>query len=299
MKYPLIILLVIFIGIGCTTKSQKTPLQKLFLTNEIPEDSPIPLMPELVSSDSLIHRGIFSNDYSVYYYTVSDKSFSKFDVKVIKNENGKWSKSKNAFFNSVYNDHGMSFSPDGNTLYFSSTRPTNLDSVANTWHIWKSEKRKEKWNTPEFVDIPNLHDKLVSHPSIANDGTLYFHSSNLDYSDMSIYYASQKDGKFQNANKINLTPENTTGYCTPYISPDNKYLIYATIGDPLKLNISYKNDDDEWSKAKELPEIINQNGQGNPYLTPNGKFLFYARENSNTEKGWNVYWVSTASFINE
>ena len=48
---------------------------------------------------------------------------------MIKKVDGIWSSPKEAFFNSDYSEHGMSFSPDGNTMYFSSTRPTNIDSV--------------------------------------------------------------------------------------------------------------------------------------------------------------------------
>ncbi len=300
MKYLFIIILALCITTSCDRKNKKSnPLEFLFL-DSIPKDSPIAFMPELTAkNDLLIHRGVFSNDYSSYYYTVSDRGFKKFDVKVTTHIKGTWSTPENAFFNSEFSDHGMSFSPDGNTLYFSSTRPLPSDTIADTWHLWKSEKVKGQWDIPEYVDIPNLRDKLISHPSISKDGTLYFHASNKDYSNMSIYYAQEKNGQFQNANKVSLTPKNPNGYCTPYISPNNDYLIYAVIGHPLQLHISYKNEANEWSFAKELPQRINKKGQGNPYITADGKFLFYARENDNQSKGWNIYWTTTESFINK
>ncbi|WP_160114765.1 PD40 domain-containing protein [Aquimarina sp. AU474] len=300
MKYLFKIILVLCITASCNQKHKKSNTLELFFKNSIPKDLPIPFMPELTAkNDLLIHRGVFSNDYTSYYYTVSDKSFKKFDVKVVTNSNGNWSQPKDAFFNSTFSDHGMSFSPDGNTLYFSSTRPLLTDTISNTWHIWKSKNVKGLWTNPEYVNIPNLSDKLISHPTIAKDGTLYFHSSNTDYSEMSIYYSEEKNGQFQNASKVPLTPKNTNGYCTPYISPDNDYLIYAAIGQPLELYISHKNATNQWSFAKKLPPSINQNGQGNPYITADGKFLFYARENDNKLKGWNIYCVSTEQFINK
>ena len=92
----------------------------------------------------------------------------------------------------------MNFSPDGNSIYFSSTKPTNVDDVLETWHIWKSDKINGKWREPTFEDIPNLRDKLTSHTVITNSETLYFHSSNLDYSEMgkeSDLMISYSDGK--------------------------------------------------------------------------------------------------------
>ncbi|MGK0412400.1 MAG: hypothetical protein ACJA1B_000592 [Polaribacter sp.] len=52
----------------------------------------------------------------------------------------------------------MSFSPDGNSIYFSSTRTTNIEGVPETWHIWKSDKVNGEWKEPIFMDIPNLRE---------------------------------------------------------------------------------------------------------------------------------------------
>lgn len=164
-----------------------------FLTEQIPDSKPIVFKEDLIPDDKLIHKGIFSPDFEAYYYTISDKNFEKFDVYVIRKVDDTWSEPEEAFFNSEYHEHGMSFSPDGNSIYFSSTRPTSLEDVAETWHIWKSDKRDDTWTKPAFVDLPNLRKKLVSHPSISNKGTMYFHVSNLDYTDMDRSLLFQKD----------------------------------------------------------------------------------------------------------
>ena len=109
----------------------------------------------------------------------------------------------------------MNFSPNGNTLYFSSTRPVNIDGVVQTLAYMKSDKINGKWSEPIFVDIPNLRNKLVSHPTITNSGTLYFHTSNLDYSEMDIYHSKNVNGKFEDAERIVINSK--LGKCTPYI----------------------------------------------------------------------------------
>ena len=264
-----------------------------FLINKIPNNSPIEFKQDLVPYNKLIHKGIFSPNMDEYYYTISDKKFEQFDVYVIKKSNGTWPKPSKAFFNSKYNEHGMNFSPNGNTLYFSSTRPVDIDGVLSTWHIWKSDKVKGKWNKPIFVDIPNLRNKLVSHPIITHSGTLYFHSSNLDYSEMDIYHSKQVNGKFEYAEKTSISLNSKTGKCTPYVSPKEDYLIFASIGNQLDLMISFNDGNGKWINTKKLNNKINDIGQGNPYVTPDNKYLFFTTGNAENE--WSVKWVDIES----
>jgi len=277
---------IFLICMGCKKERPDKTLQDLFLTDSIPGAHPIAFMPELISGDSLIHKGIFSPDLN---------DFSHFTVKVIRKTNKQWSKPINAFFNSTYNEHGMSFSPDGNTLFFSSTRPVHVKGIPTTWHLWKSEseKVKDKWSDPEFIDIPNLKNKLISHPSVTNSGTLYFHASNLDYSDMDIYSSKLTNGKYENAEKLSILAYSGISKCTPHISPKEDYLIFASIGDQLDLILSFNDENGKWTEAKVLNTKINTNGQGNPYITPDGAFLFFTT-GIGTEN-WVVKWVNIQS----
>ncbi len=292
MKKLIVILLV-------TLHSCKKNSESLvFLAEVIPNNMPIVFKEELIQENKIIHRGVFSPDLEHYYYTISDTSFQNFDVFRISKINGAWSNPKKAFFNSDYNDHGMSFSPNGNTFYFSSTRPTEIKGVSATWHIWKSVKINGKWSEPVFVDIPNLRNKLVSHPTITNSGTLYFHSSNLDYSEMNIYKSNENKGKFSGADKFIPSSQLDNGACTPYVSPKEDYLIFARIGNQLDLMISFNDGKGNWSKPKELNENINVNGQGNPYVTPDNKFLFFTT-GEYLKKNWKVKWVNIDSKIKD
>lgn len=180
-----IILLVTICFLSCKKETENTKMK--FSIEKVPNNIPIEFKQNLIPKNKRIHKGIFSPDLKEYYYTISDKDFENFEVYVIKKNSENWSKPEKAFFNSKYNEHGMSFSPSGNTLYFSSTRPVAIDGIHQTWHIWKSDKVDGEWKESIFVDIPNLRNKLVSHPIITNSGTLYFHSSNLDYSKMGTY----------------------------------------------------------------------------------------------------------------
>ena len=277
-------------NLSCKNENNKEYNKDIFLMDKIPNSKPLNFKKELVPDNKIIHRGIFSPNLEEYYFTISDKTYAHFDVLLIKKVKNKWSEPQEAFINSQYNEHGMSFSPDGKTLYFSSTRPVTNDGVSLTWHIWKSEQKKGIWAKPVFVDIPNLRDKLVSHPSVSKSGTIYYHASNLDYTDMNIYCSKHVNGKYEIAKKLKISKDIKTNFCTPFVSPNEDYLIFASIGNQLDLMICFNNGDGEWINTKKLDTAINDNGQGNPYVTPDNNFLFFAT--GKNSGNWSIKWVS-------
>lgn len=301
MKKTLALASVLLILISCQNEKgraqETTDYSALFLVDQVPEKTPLTFMESIVPDSMLIHNGVFSPDLSEFYYSLSDLNYEQFTVKVIRKVGSAWSEPEVAFFNSQHNDHGMAFSPDGQYLYFSSTRPIapiKGDSVANTWHIWRSKKVNESWSDPKFVDIPNMRDKLVSHPSIANSGKMYFHSSNPDFTEMTLYSSQEIDGKFQDAEKLTFAWFMSSPKTTVFIAPDESYLLFASVQSQLFMTISYPDGNGNWVHSKKLHPSINANGQGNPYVTPDGKFLFYVgnENNINEDLKLRVKWVS-------
>ena len=300
LKYTSIITLITILLLSCQNTSEQSDSKTQVELEELPDDFPLTYRPDLTPDDQLIHRGVFSTKFDEYYYTLSDKNFQRFDIKYVKKENDKWSAPKDALINSHFSDHGMSFSPDGKYLYFSSTRPVNIPEVADTWHLWRSEKVNGKWTEPTFIDIPNLRNKLVSHPTVSKRGDLYFHVSNLDYSDMEIYHSKQLNGVFQEAVKVEIPMKVASNKCTPYVSPDNSYLIFATVGKQLDLMISFRNENGEWTPALALDHSINDNGQGNPSVTSDGKFLLFTTGTitaPDQKPDWNIKWIDMESVL--
>jgi len=276
----------------------KISAQQIFSADRPIVTSPVAFLPDLVPENKLLHRGVFSPDMRKYFYTLSDRQFSHFDVYMVDIVEGIRSAPREAFFNTGYNEHGMAFSPDGTSLYFSSTRPVEQPGTAATWHIWRTVRCNGVWSEPVFVDIPNLRDKLVSHPSVTSDGTLYYHSAGLDYRDMCIYCSDQSGGTFSAG--IKLPPSiNHPGriQCTPHVSPDGSYLLFEMVPD---ICFSTKTGSGVWSPAKPLCAEINVNGRGNPYVTPDERHLFFVSAENPTpgeHERWLAYRVSTDSFL--
>lgn len=294
----LFLLLLLLLG-ACTAEDQTSSSYENYLTHDFPTDTPKPFLP-VGSLDGLIsHQGIFSPDYQTYYFTVSDVSFNQFTVKQITKNGRKWSRPTDAFFNSKFNEHGLSLSRDGNTLFFSSTRPLAEGSESDTWHLWKMERINEQWSSPVHIDIPNLRDKLTSHPSIAIDGTLYFHSSKPDYSEMGIYAAEPtSDGQYLSAKRLEIPGLDEVEACTPYVDPQERFMLFAIVGESLDLALSKKTESGKWGRMQRLPAIFNTQGQGNPQISPDGKYLFYAVGDFTKGEG-NIQWVELATVFQE
>ncbi|MFK7925669.1 MAG: TolB family protein [Bacteroidia bacterium] len=298
MKLLAIVLTVLLLA--CSGGNTEDHYKNQFLSPTIPGSQPLKYLPKLLQKDKIIHKGIFSPELNEFYFTVSNKDFTDFDIKAIHKIEAEWSLPQEAFFNSEFDDHGMSFSPDGTYLYLSSTRPVDQAGIPETWHIWRSKKTDERWSPLEFVDIPNMREKLVSHPSITNAGKLAFHASELDYSNMRIYASDFVDGEFQDASILFDSPQDQ---CTPLISPDGKYIIYGQVAEhSIDLMISHQDADGKWHEPKALMRNdLNMNCQGNPYITPDEKFLFFTSSEllENDEVGnWYINWVDIESLIN-
>ncbi|MEM8886760.1 MAG: hypothetical protein AAGD28_02160 [Bacteroidota bacterium] len=280
--------------LACQEERKSLSHTNPYLASELPSNEPLDLDFIQIPEGMLVHRGVFSPDLNHFYYTLSPGDFSQFDIYVMEKEGKVWSMGKKAIFNSDYSDHGMSFSADGKRIYFSSTRPVHEEGVPSTWHLWKSERVGENWGEAQYIDIPNLRDKLLSHPSIGNSDRLYFHASNLDYSEMNLYYAEKQDGKYQEAIQVEIPNMEDFDLCTPYISPNEDYLIFARVSNQLDLMITHKTPAGQWAEAQAFSKQINTKGQGNPYISPDQKFLFYAAENDSAE-GWSIKWANVES----
>lgn len=283
---------------ACKADHEQPGLEHQLLVDHVPDERPQVFKPEWVPEGYLQHSGVFSPDLQEFYFTLSDREFQQFTVRRVQRRETSWSQPEDAFFNSDYNEHGTSFSPDGQRLFFSSTRPTGRPDVADTWHLWTSSKTDEAWAEPTFVDIPNMRDRLVSHGWSTRDGTLYFHAGPLDYSELDLYRTQLEDGEYSPAEKLPTTINSLGLECTPFISPDGNYLIFERVPD---LFISFKDSQGAWQTAQRLSDRINSSGRGNPFVTPDGRFLFYAAGPDplpDETEGWAVHWVSTDSFLN-
>ena len=253
-------------------------------------DNVLEQLVEKLPSDKIIHRATLSNDSEQFYVTISNRNFTLFDIMMVDINEGSLGVLENTTINSPdHDDHGLSFSPDGRSLYFSSTRPRSETDTMYRWSLWKSNFNNGKWDEPYHIPIPNLNQKHISHPSITIDSILYFHVSDLDYSNMSVHNFDLKNKHNSNAQEVKFSEDFKSGTCTPFILSDQDKLLFASIGGSLDLVICDELENGEWTKCNSLFKDIIKNGLGNPTVSSDGQHLFYTTGTYDFSVPWKIH----------
>src|SRR5256885_7806934 len=139
--------------------------------------------------------GVFAPDGSEFYFTKLNPTttFPKLSILCVSHwKNGKWSAPEVLPFSGRNLDFPARLSPDGQTLFFSSSRPIP-GSDAHGLAIWKATKTISGWSEPVALPAPvNTGDGHWNWgPSVTRDGTLYFVSDRTSAGRPQIYRAKQ------------------------------------------------------------------------------------------------------------
>lgn len=281
----------------CSCSSQEKKKLDDFLGEVTPGDSAILFAPNKLNHPEGYHSAlIIANDYKEVYFSPMTRMTRYGEIhKIVDFENS--GATEKLIFPSLCDAGDPILSPDNKRLYFLSFQPLEKDSLYRE-RIWFSEIIDGKILEPQVVD-----KTVYDHPThwqftVASNYNLYFTSEIESEENQNIYLSKYIDGKYQEP--IKLPEEINTEYkeLCPYISPSEKYLIFARSDNTTEktdLFISYK-ENDKWSKATRLPNTINSKGNDLcPVLTPDEKYLFFISTREGTSK---IYWVK-ANFLKE
>ena len=133
--------------------------------------------------------------------------------------------------NTKYHEGTVSFSPDGNTMYFSREsyyekvyeKDPNTNYKISILNLYKSTKQDNKWSAAESLTL-NGEDYSVKNPSVSTDGTvLYFASDKTGgYGNFDIYSAPiHADGTVGEATNMGQKINTEAQEMFPYISTSN------------------------------------------------------------------------------
>ncbi len=266
-----------------------------YLGQTEPEDMPQIFAPGIVSGhgfDSEHSPAVFSPDLKEVYWTQKFRG----PILFMKKKNGVWTSPKPAPFCSEYGDGEPIFSPDGKKLFFLSFRPLKPEGPGDKENMWFVERTPEGWSEPKpvspLINAVDLHWLF----SVAKNGSIYFASpSGNSYGSNDIYSSRLVNGGYEEPENLGNVI-NTPGVDhTPYIAPDESYLIYVSSGESsspydMKFYISYRYEDGSWMKPINLGEKINSiRNSLCPAVTPDGKYMFFVGQGD-------IYWVD-AEFI--
>jgi hypothetical protein len=188
---------------------------------------------------------------------------------------GKWTMPQVVPFSGHWKDWDPFISPDGKRLIFVSSRPVpGAPAGQKNNHLWYADRLSGgAWSAPVHIDSPvNINGVVAYAPCLTRSGTVSFCSRNRDGNKgMGGYWAKWQGGHYQKPQRLILNGDNNI--FDPFISPDERYLIFASNG---KLFISYRHGEG-WSQGQELgPEVNDGGDNGSPYVSPDGKTLYYS-----------------------
>jgi Tol biopolymer transport system component len=244
--------------------------------------------------------GSFSPDGTEFYFSklIQSTTFPRIGLLCVSTyREGVWGEPVVLPFSGRYLDFLPHLSPDGRSLYFSSSRPLP-GSSARLLRIYRVERAGDHWGEPVALPPPvNEEDSWNWGASVTSSGTLYFASSRGGESH--IFRSRLVDGAYAEPEKLGPEVNSTFNEHDPFVSPDERLLVFASSGsglgdedrpETLKGNgVLYargdlyvsSGSDGRWSQARHLEHDINSVAdEGAPSLTPDGRYLFFTSERS-------------------
>lgn len=240
----------------------------------------------LINTDADEYGPAFSPDGGTLYFTRRvnrrDSEFIVFSRFI----NNRWTEPRTADFSGHFFDKEPFVSPDGRRLFFASKRPTTAGGPPNAgsdFDIWMVERTHEgNWSTPARLGAEVNTPNYENYPAVAANGNLYFASVREGGKGKNdLYRARFMNGRYMQAENLGETLNTTSSDADPYISPDEKYIIFSSDRADTRgegdLYISY-NENGRWLAPRNLGDTINTpEYEYTPLVSPDGRYLFFSR----------------------
>ncbi|UCG62318.1 MAG: PD40 domain-containing protein [Candidatus Zixiibacteriota bacterium] len=273
-------------SISCRRKSQadntsSPELRGPYLGQPAPSTTPDLFAPGLVSRGYHELGIAISTSGDECFYVTANNKYPHYVIIHLKSVGGVWSSPEVASFSGFYSDYRPCFSPDGNSLFFSSVRPLPGGTAENTSHdIWRVEKKGEHWSDPIHLGFPLNSGNPEINPAVASSGMIYFQSMSEDGQNFDIYFSAYDNGSYGQPQKLpgDINTEYNEG--GPFVAPDESYLVFHSnrpggVGRS-DLYISFREEDGTWSRCVNLGAPVNSpESETIPFVSADGKFLFY------------------------
>jgi len=296
--------LLLLVAISSCNRSTKSDGAIDYPGGRLATDSAELFAPGVISSDSFEHSApAFSPDRRSLLWSLVEMPTWKASILEINYEDNKWSAPHSpTFSDTTASDIYPSFSPDGKTLYFSSSRKLPSGKFPSRGNVlWSVEKTETGWGIPQPLDSIVSKGGEYS-PSIASSGNLYFTYGPFRSPDWNILMTKYIRGSNAEPTQLPATI-NTSGYEDgPFVAPDESYLIFESdrpggIGGSIDLYISFKSKNGDWSTPVTLGHKVNSSADERfARVSPDGKFLFFGSNRRRIEgkPNFDIYWISTS-----
>lgn len=187
------------------------------------------------------------------------------------------------------------FSPDGNTLFFVSTRPPSRAS-----DIWMMRRTSQGWSVPTLLSDSVNSDGFEFHPSAARNGDLYFavNGKSGGQGQADLYLSRWREGRYLPAENLGAAVNSPYNDWDPYVSPRGDYLLFHSNRPggygAVDVYVS-RREHGGWTAPVNLgPRVNTKDYDASPYVTPDGRYLVFTRTDQATYM--DLYWIDTRAF---
>lgn len=250
-------------------------------SSDKPMSEPVLFARDIVSTADYESHPAFTPDGRTLYFLKSTPDFGFWTIVVTRFNAGRWSTPEVAPFSGRDSDADPFITADGSRLFFISNRPVP-GKTKRDMDIWVMEKTGSGWSEPKNIGAPVNSDGNEWYPTLASDGTIYFGSDRAGGKGRTDIYRSRLvDGKYSEPENLGENINTQFNEFEPYISPDQRFLIFMAGGRPdglggYDLYLSY-NRQGAWSKAINLGPKVNSSGsEFSPVVAPGGKYFFWS-----------------------
>jgi hypothetical protein len=255
---------------------------------------------------------------TVYFMRGSDSS----TLMESRRDGGHWSTPRPAPFSGHWRDLDPAMAPDGSFLLFVSNRPATpggppIDAVhagkrhaGQGMNLWRVNRQGHGWSAPMRLPDTVNSCSLISSPSIAADGSIYFIGCAGPNGDFKLLRSSYSDGHYATAHVVTLGDADAT-IRDPAIAPDRSFIVVSTkptgSQQPYRLAIAFHTSNG-WSAPHDLGETVNDGESMGAQLGPDHRTLYFYSDrrlpssNPNAAAAWNngaghIWQVSLASWL--
>jgi len=224
-----------------------------------------------------------SPDGNEMYYTISTPKSTFQTIVYCKKSKDGWTKPEVAAFAGEFSDLEPAFSADGNTLFFSSNRPTT-GNTPKDFDVWKVKRAGNGWSVPENVGAPVNTEADEFYPSITKSGNLYYtaaYAGGVGKED--IYVSAFQNNSYQKPVALDTAVNSRFYEFNAFVSPDEQFILFTSYGRKDDagggdLYMSMKDAAGKWKPAKNLKELNSRQLDYCPFVSPDGKSLFFTSE---------------------
>jgi hypothetical protein len=203
-------------------------------------------------------------------------------------EHGRWSVPRAASFSGHWHDLDPAMAPDGSFLLFVSNRPATpggppVDAVragkrraGQGMNLWRVNRQGSGWSEPvRLSDTVNLCS-LVSSPSIAADGSIYFIGCAGPNGDFKLLRSPYRDGHYATPHVVALGEADAT-VRDPAIAPDGSFMVVSikhAAQEVYRLAIAFRTSDG-WTAPRDLGDTVNSGESMGAQLGPDHRTLYF------------------------